>query len=790
MTVARATLSLLAVAMLGYLGVLAAWPGVSEQVPPGLRWFGAPNSAVTIAIVTAVLVALAIAMSTTGVRSGGGRPGAPVAIVVGLAMISAALGGASYWRCHDGSNPTFFTPLIWTAGLVKGGSPDHSLDTGACPSPTPVALDIAQLSALAALFLSVVGVAVALFQSRLDRLRAYLAHTVTVVVDLDADAASLMPAIARTLERGRLVVVTSDTDQPCVREARTQGARVLLADFSRPESYSSLPLWHKLDRLYLLSADPSTNLARLAVITTAVTGNSERHRVPLIVRIDDPWQASAWRAQHFGGTATLWAADTVGRYEVTARRLLDALTAAPPVDEIFVCGASPLTLALCADLAQRRLEREYQRGQQADPTADSATVTLVGPHADEYEKDHRYSRSQLGMPDGRPEIRTVTDTPTVALLASLLDTAAHAAVVLVDGGDATDTTAGTRLAARFPDTPIYAWDPAAAEDIGVPLVGQLRTFRLSMATPEGQAHDAWERAARLIHERYRRTAAASGAATVAWEELGAFYRNSNRRQVRNALWMVEAIGGHTWNTWGGRPDTLTAADLAGLDPIEQMRRMGFDRETALAMARAEHADWCRFYRAAGWRHGVTRDDARKVHDKLVDFSAVAANPELLDTALRSLAATLISLRELGYRSRPIDEDARWRTFRRVGTVTAERRDAPWTWTTRSGEVLRAAVGDWAVRDGHDEHSWSVRDDIFRATYEHVDGDRWRRRGTVQARPARVGEVIETLEGPVTAAAGDMVVRGEHDDQWPVPADEFARRYASVSTGTASNTGGK
>ena len=77
----------------------------------------------------------------------------------------------------------------------------------------------------------------------------------------------------------------------------------------------------------------------------------------------------------------------------------------------------------------------------------------------------------------------------------------------------------------------------------------------------------------------------------------------------------------------------------------------------------------------------------------------------------------------------------------------------------------------------DEHS--VRDDIFRATHEHVGGNRWRRTGTVEARPARAGEVVDTLEGPVTAAEGDWVVRGDAGECWPVPADAFAERYESV-----------
>lgn len=83
----------------------------------------------------------------------------------------------------------------------------------------PVALNIAQLSALAAVFLSVIGVAVALFQSRLDRLRTYLAPSVTVVVDPDEDGQSMLAAIARTLDRrSALLVITSDPDRPCIRE--------------------------------------------------------------------------------------------------------------------------------------------------------------------------------------------------------------------------------------------------------------------------------------------------------------------------------------------------------------------------------------------------------------------------------------------------------------------------------------------------------------------------------------------------------------------------------------------
>ncbi|PRC58855.1 hypothetical protein C6A85_26390, partial [Mycobacterium sp. ITM-2017-0098] len=82
-------------------------------------------------------------------------------------------------------------------------------------------------------------------------------------------------------------------------------------------------------------------------------------RLQLVVRIDDPWQAEAWRSQLFGRTDAQWAADAVGRYEATAHRLLDDVLACPGIERLIVCGTSRLTLALCSELAQRQAEHEY-----------------------------------------------------------------------------------------------------------------------------------------------------------------------------------------------------------------------------------------------------------------------------------------------------------------------------------------------------------------------------------------------------------------------------------------------
>jgi hypothetical protein len=647
--VARVSLSAIAVLLLGYLAAVALVPQLRGRLPTAWQWFGSPGSWQTLAIVTAALLALGGLVFTS---RGSGRTGAPVTIVVGLVAITASLGLASYWRCFDGDNPKLFTPLIWTAGLVKGGTGDHELDAGrVCPIPIPVALDVARLTATAAIFLSVVGVAATLFESHLDRLKISLAPAVTAVVDIDDDAVSMVGAIAGTLgRRSVLAVIAASPDRQCVRDARSLGARIVEVDFTKPATLASLSLWRKLDKLYLLSPDSSANVQRLALITERLSKVVGKQRLPLIVRIDDPWQAAAWRAQHFGGAQTRWAADTVGKYEVTARQLLDDILGSDAIERVLVCGASELTLALCAEMSQRQMEWDYYAAPDRRPLP---ALTLVAENAEEYKQDHQYSRRSLGQPPDHPEVSAMAENPSVPLLISLIETAPTAiAVILVDDARV-DASSGTRLAARYPRTPIYAWHgDAQATDDRTPVVGQLYTYRLSMHMPTGKAHDAWERAARLIHDRYVAEMETRSAATVPWDQLSEFYRGSNRRQVQNALWMVEKIGGHTWNSFGREPVSVSTATLRGLAPLERLRVMGFDEDTAIEMARCEHEDWCRYYRAAGWKYGPVRDDTHKLHDKLVGWEAIAVDGDLLSNALASLADTLSKLRELGYISRP------------------------------------------------------------------------------------------------------------------------------------------
>ena len=110
------------------------------------------------------------------------------------------------------------------------------------------------------------------------------------VVDLDDDSASMMDGIARTLRPGStLVLMTDNPDKACIAESRRYAARILHVDFDQPDTVVAHRFWRQLNRLYLLSADPSTNLLRLSVINQRLAHITTKRRIRLIVRIDDPW---------------------------------------------------------------------------------------------------------------------------------------------------------------------------------------------------------------------------------------------------------------------------------------------------------------------------------------------------------------------------------------------------------------------------------------------------------------------------------------------------------------------
>ena len=132
---------------------------------------------------------------------------------------------------------------------------------------------------------------------------------------------------------------------------------------------------------------------------------------------------------------------------------------------------------------------------------------------------------------------------------------------------------------------------------------------------------------------------------------------------------------------------------------------------------------------------------------------------------------------LPFERAPDDGDETPKPFIRLGTVTAVRQSEEWTWTTDAGDVLVGKPGDWALTDEAGRR-WSVIDEDFRRTYEHVAGDVWKRSGKVLARPGQAGEIVSTSEGIVTVAPGGWVIEDERSNRWVVPGAVFETSYRS------------
>ena len=131
-----------------------AWRAVDAEVATKYRywpdWYAEPSSAWTVLLVLTVVIVTCLLL----VRSQGGyRSGTPVAIVAGLALVSVVFSMASYWNCHSkGQKPVLLHRIDMDRVVGEGqriGDPE--LNGAACPSPVPVALDVARFAAVGVL---------------------------------------------------------------------------------------------------------------------------------------------------------------------------------------------------------------------------------------------------------------------------------------------------------------------------------------------------------------------------------------------------------------------------------------------------------------------------------------------------------------------------------------------------------------------------------------------------------------------------------------------------------------
>ncbi|WP_141216470.1 hypothetical protein [Rhodococcus sp. 14-2483-1-1] len=764
-----------------YLCVLALYPSVRDGVPPWLTWFGEPGSALSILSVLTPPALMFVLAPLAGRRP---FTGAPVVVLAAMATSALVLGLCSY-MFHNGDQTPFFAPLAWTLGLFVGNDDAH------LGNSVPVALELGRLLAIGTTLTTALAATLTLFRSQLDRIAIWRAKSLTVVVGIDDETVSMVSAIARRkASKETLVIITANPDQLAVTSARDLGARIRVAAINSPSALTSLHMWRRLRRLYLLSEDPVQNEMRLGAIDVALDAlGDNRFRIPLTVRVDDPWQAEVWRRSFFEareavesteGENKRWVADAVGRYEITAAKIARHLTtkriraqAERPAKTVLLCGLSPLTYALTSEFAQLARENSVYAKPHVDlPSA----LTIVARGAHGFVRDHQVRQNRIAPGQTTLSVSALdADGSAETIIAILAENdPSDYAVVLADSAFA---TAGTRLAANFPTLRIYQASSSTAALPESTIVGRLYPFPINMDLASSAPQDVWERAAELIHEHYSAETDRDTWSTEEWAHLDPFLQQSNRRQVVNTLWLVEKVGQHTWNTIE-RTDSEAPISLDGLDLAGKFGALGFDARTVDRMIQLEHDDWCRFYRDAGWKYSTIRNDADQKHNRLLGWAELTRTDggdeesrENKTRAQRSLYSTLLILRSLGYRSIPKP----WRTYRRLGEVTAHVLEQPRTWRTSGGDTLTAAAGDWLVTDG-DGNERSVKPDIFAATHEKVANSRYRRTGTLRARRAVSGERIATLEGDLEAVSGDWILEGVAGEQWAVPNARFAATY--------------
>jgi RyR domain len=704
-----------------------------------------------------------------------------------LAATTISVGLAAYWSCPTTANEsTFWTPLTFALNLIAGNV--QACYVGPDAQPFPLALQLARLTGPLLLVVAAFGIVASIFRAQTDRLLVRFSGSLVVLVGLTDDA---MPLIRRLITQREaditLAVLVTDAGNVLIKSARGLGARVVVCDVDNLGTLRSLLTARgkfKVRSFYAVAADVAENL-RWAAQLRAVADSAKRSQANaaprMVVRIDDPWQAEYWRRTNAyrtsgSGSSVRWMSDAVSVYEVTAALIFDRILdprRKHPFDRLVIIGNSPLALAACAELAQREREGD---ALSAPPHPGLADLILYGPEAEALRQQHRLRQERFGNSGDIGLISVVESEPTSERLRAALQQAQYPALILADDPTTSEPRLATYLAALNPTWTIFDWSPTTRGVAYEPIMDLLYPFGLTMDAPSSLPVDSWERAARVVHEKYRMITRqhqrldVSKPSHQAWEQLDPFLRESNIRQVTTTLAAAESLG----RSWG---PVVSGVTRGGLVTSAEVSASELDE-----MAKIEHTLWMRYLQDNGWRYGLQRDDRHRIHPSMRAWDDLT--PADQEKTREGVANALSVLNQLGYRSTVLrpqvegsdgDSSSGWVEVIRRGEVTAVRSNTSWTWTSESGETMQGDVGDWRVTD-ESGRSWSVAPKIFASTYEHVEGDRWRRTGRAWARPAVPGEVIESLEGRQTAADRDWVIRGLRGEEWVTSSDHFAASY--------------
>ncbi|GAA4758322.1 hypothetical protein [Gordonia alkaliphila] len=787
--------------------------------PHWLAWFGAPGNSSTALILGACFAATLLFRFLQQRRLPQGTTTIVLAVLTAIALLFSL---SSFYYCEGSGTSERLEVIYRSLVLFVGGD---GVPGGRCAESSPVALDIARIVALIVLLVAAIAAGLKLFRSQIDRVRVRLGGDLTVVVGVEDDIVGMIRAIRTTQDsRSKLVVLTSNADRPCVRAAREIGARVFELDLVETRNLGALKIWHRAKGIYLLSDDPQLNFSRFDEIDAAVraqhTHRDSGGRVPLIVRIDDPWHAEHWRRQLMTDKRSRWAADAVGRYDFTAARLVrNILEREEPPQVVYIGCSAPLTYALLAEFAQYERERRLgdaifnslaARNHDGRPlrrpvASPAPRIVVTGAEARSAVRDHSHRqkhhrhRSEVLDIQLEPSVTTFDEIETaLSRVVQPLEASAndgpneYEVALILERSTPESLTDGTRLASRFPKMPMYVGGTSVGSPSATPIVGQLVNFPVTLDVDPDMPQDMWERAAMLKHSLYCIDQDPAKPSARPWAELDEFFRGSNRREILNGLWLVEDVADCTWDSDGAPVGVADIGDVA-VDESEEncfaiARRAGIEREAYEEIICAEHTDWVAFHKSHGWRLGDVGDypsnTERKVREfqtrtssDLISWDEYTARGHRHYSTL-SFMRILQVLDVLGFHSMP-----QWHLYPRnpARTVQATKLTSPLKWYDDQGGEKIGLPGDWLL-ENPDGQRRTIVPDAFATSYAPVDeaAGIYCRRGFTQGRRAIPGEEIRSIEShhdnPDIAVEGDHVMRSDSGGTWRIGSAAFADGY--------------
>lgn len=122
--------------------------------------------------------------------------------------------------------------------------------------------------------------------------------------------------------------------------------------------------------------------------------------------------------------------------------------------------------------------------------------------------------------------------------------------------------------------------------------------------------------AERIHDTYRARFGASGPAGVPWAQLPETYRRANRRAADHLPLKLWTIG---LRDPGGASDPFAVDAHSHANVIRPCAESTAEDALLRRLSRIEHDRWSAERRLDGWRFGEIRDDARRLHPKLIPF---------------------------------------------------------------------------------------------------------------------------------------------------------------------------